>query len=133
MNYINKSYKPDQINYKAIVAKKKFKYKKKKPLIVKYLVADLNLFLSDFVPKSVSEKVSLEAEQAFDYFLNINIEDIFLFLIEKNNNWEAIFKVFPKYLTNKENFIKIEEYLNKGVIIFDFKNFYLEAMKKYNI
>ena len=131
MENINKSYKISIIKNKTTNAKKK--YKKKKLPIVKYLVADLNLFLSDFVPKSVSEKVSLEAEQAFDYFLNINIEDIFLFLIEKNNNWEAIFKVFPKYLTNKENFIKIEEYLNKGVIIFDFKNFYLEAMKKYNI
>ena len=133
MEHINISYKLNQINYKTSIAEQKYKYKKKKFPIVKYLVADLNLFLSDFVPKSVSEKVSLEAEQAFDYFLNINIEDIFLFLIEKNNNWEAIFKVFPKYLTNKENFIKIEEYLNKGVIIFDFKNFYLEAMKKYNI
>jgi len=131
MENINKSYKISIIKNKNTIAKKK--YKKKKLPIVKYLVADLNLFLSDFVPKSVSEKVSLEAEQAFNYFLNINIEDIFLFLIEKNNNWEAIFKVFPKYLTNKENFIKIEEHLNKGVIIFDFKNFYLEAIKKYNI
>ena len=131
MENINKSYKISIIKNKNTIAKKK--YKKKKLPIVKYLVADLNLFLSDFFPKSVSEKVSLEAEQAFNYFLNINIEDIFLFLIEKNNNWEAIFKVFPKYLTNKENFIKIEEHLNKGVIIFDFKNFYLEAIKKYNI
>jgi hypothetical protein len=133
MNYINKSYKPYQINHKAIVAKKKFKYKKKKPLIVKYLVADLNLFLSDFVPQSVSEKVSLEAEQAFNFFFNINIEDVFLFLTERENNWEAIFKVFPKYLTNKENFVKIEKYLNKSVIIFDLKTFYLKAIKKYNI
>ena len=133
MNYINKSYKPNQIYYKATVANKKFKYKNKKLLIVKYLVVDLNLFLSDFVPQSVSEKVSLEAEQAFNFFFNINIEDVFLFLTERENNWEAIFKVFPKYLTNKENFVKIEKYLNKSVIIFDLKTFYLKAIKKYNI
>ena len=133
MEHINKSYKLSQINHKTIIAKKKNKFKKNKFSIVKYLVVDLNLFLSDFTPKSVSKKVSLEAEQVFNYFLNINIENVFLFLTKKNNNWEAIFKVFPKYLSNKDNFIKIEEYLNKGVIIFDFKNFYLEAIKKYNI
>ena len=130
MENINKLYKINLIKNKTTISKKK--YRKKIP-IVKYLIADLNLFLSDFTPKSVSKKVSLEAEQVFNYFLNINIEDVFLFLTKKNNNWEAIFKVFPKYLSNKDNFIKIEEYLNKGVIIFDFKNFYLEAIKKYNI
>ena len=133
MEYFNKSYNLSQINHKIKITKKKNKYKKKKRLIVKYLVADLNLFLSDFVPKSVSEKVSLEAEQAFNYFLNINIEDVFLFLIERDNNWTSIFKVFPKYFTNKENFIKIEKHLNKGVIIFDLKKFYLKTINKYNI
>lgn len=133
MNHIRKSYKLNQINYKTSVKKKKFKHNKKKLPLVKYLVADLNLYLSDFVPKSVSNKVSLKAEQAFNYFLNINIEDVFLFLTERDNNWEAIFKVFPKYLTKKENFIKVEKHLNKGVIIFDLKNFYLKAIKKYNI
>lgn len=133
MEHINKSYKLNQIYHKNLISKKKYKCKQKKLPIIKYLVADLNLFLSDFVPKSVSEKVSLEAEQAFDYFLNTNIEDVYLFLTERDNNWEAIFKIFPKYITNNENFIKIEKHLNKGVIIFDLKNFYLKAIKKYNI
>ena len=133
MDFINQSYKPYQTYHKDTAAKKKYKYKKKKLPIVKYLVSDLNLFLADFVPQAVSEKVSLEADQVFNYFLNINIEDVFLFLIERNNNWESIFKVFPKYLTNEENFVKIEKYLNKGIVIFDLKNFYLKAIKKYNI
>ena len=130
MENINKLYKINLIKNKTTISKKK--YRKKIP-IVKYLVADLNLFLSDFTPKSVSKKVSLEAEQVFNYFLNINIENVFLFLTQRDNNWEAIFKVFPKYLTNKENFIKIEKHLNKGVIIFDLKNFYLKTINKYNI
>lgn len=133
MEHINISYKLNQINYKTSIAEQKYKYKKKKFPIVKYLVADLNLFLSDFFPKSVSDKVSLEAEQTFNYFLNINIEDVFLFLTKKDNNWKAMFKVFPKYLTNKENFINIEKHLSKGVLIFDLKNFYLKAIKHYNI
>ena len=76
MENINKLYKINLIKNKTTISKKK--YRKKIP-IVKYLVADLNLFLSDFTPKSVSKKVSLEAEQVFNYFLNINIEDVFLF------------------------------------------------------
>jgi hypothetical protein len=133
MEHINKLYKLNEISHKTIITKKKYKYKKNKLLIVKYLVADLNLFLSDFVPKEVSEKVSLEAEQVFNYFLNINIENVFLFLTERDNNWEVIFKVFQKYLTNKENFIKIEKHLNKGVIIFNLKSFFLKTIHNYNI
>ena len=133
MNQINKSYKNNSSTHKVKVAKKRYKAKERRLPIVKYLVSDLNLFLSDFVPKSISEKVSLEAEQSFHYFLNKSIVDIFLFLTEKNSRWEIIFKVFPKYLSNKDNFVKIEENLNNGVIIFDLKSFYLQTIKKYNI
>ena len=43
------------------------------------------------------------------------------------------FKVFPKYLSNKDNFVKIEKNLNNGVVIFNLKSFYLQTIKKYNI
>jgi hypothetical protein len=133
MNQTNKSYKSNSVTHKVKVTKKKNKARERRLPIVKYLVSDLNLFLSDFVPKSISEKVSLEAEQSFNYFLNKSIVDIFLFLTEKNSSWEVIFKVFPKYLSNKDNFVKIEKNLNNGVIIFDLKSFYLQTIKKYNI
>ena len=132
MEHINRSCKFNYINNQT-TAEKKYIAKKKQLPIVKYMVSDLNLFLSDFVPKSISEKVSLEAEQSFNYFLNISIVDVFLFLTERNNEWEGIFKVFPHYLSNKENFLKIEKHLNNGVLIFDLKNFYLKTIKKYNI
>jgi len=133
MNQTNKSYKSNSVTHKIKVSKKKNKARERRLPIVKYLVSDLNLFLSDFVPKSISEKVSLEAEQSFNYFLNKNIVDIFLFLTEKNSRWEVTFMVFPKYLSNKDNFVKIEKNLNNGVVIFNLKSFYLQTIKKYNI
>ena len=77
--------------------------------------------------------MSLEAEQTFNYFLNIGIVEVFLLLTEKKNQWKGVFKVFPYYLSNNENLLKIEKHLNNGVMIFDLRNFYLKNIKKYNI
>lgn len=133
MNNIEILDKGSSINNRSSFKKSNFKYNSRDLPIVKYLVADLNVFLSDFAPISVAEKISLEAKHTFNYFLDKSIVDVYLFLTERNTEWKCVFKVCPNYFSKKENFLKIDEYLNNGVMIFDLKKFYLETIKKYNI
>ena len=103
----------------------------KNSFFIDNLVNDLQAYLSNMVSEKVAFKASSESREVFSYYLDSRVEEIVLIIEKKYNLWNVIFKVCPTYLDNSQNFRRIQDFIEKNVIILSLKDFYFNNVNKY--
>ena len=103
----------------------------KNSFFIDNLVNDLQAYLSNMVSEKVAFKASSESREVFSYYLDSRVEEIVLIIEKKYNLWNVIFKVFPTYLDDCQNFRRIQDFIEKNVIILSLKDFYFNNVNKY--
>ena len=94
------------------------------------LVNALHLSLLKIVSTEIAKKAAQSSREIFKYYINNNVEEVILFMENKENSWQLTYKVFPSYLDNHQNLAKLDS-IGSNTVLFSLKDFYYNIINKY--
>jgi hypothetical protein len=110
--------------------KKTFSKNSNSILLTEKLVNALHLSLLNIVSKKIAKKAAQSSREIFKYYINNNVEEVILFMENKENSWQLTYKVLPSYLDNYQNLAKLD-LVGSNTILFSLKDFYYYIIKKH--
>ena len=97
------------------------------------IVQEFFSYTSRYIPTEIAKKLSKISKETFSFYMSEYVEETILVLKNRNNKWEASYKVCPSYLDDDQNLSKID-YLNRDtVFIISLRDFYYNFLRDHSI